>query len=53
MTYYSNLAAVFMEQKEFDAAIAEIDKAIKLGENGPYDYAKMGKAMARKANCLF
>lgn len=42
-----------MEQKEYDSAIAEIDKAIKLAENGPYDYAKMGKAMARKANCLF
>lgn len=53
MTYYSNLAAVFMEQKEYDKAIAEVEKAIKLAENGPYDYVKMGKSMARKANCLF
>ena len=51
--FYSNLAAVHMEMKEFDTAIAECDKGIEIAKEGVgYDYSKMAKVMARKAACL-
>ena len=51
--FYSNLAAVHMEMKEFDLAIAECDKGIEIAkETVGYDYAKLAKVMARKAACL-
>jgi len=53
MTFYSNLAAVYFEMSEFDNAIEQCDKVIALSKEGNYDYVKLGKAMARKANCLF
>lgn len=38
MTYYTNLAAVFFEQGEYDLVIAECDKVIELAKAGGYDY---------------
>lgn len=53
MTFYTNLAAVYVEMKEYDKAIAECDKVMEMAKEGGYDYAKLGKAMARKASALF
>merc|ERR1719188_566167 len=53
MTFYSNLAAVYMEMKEFDSAIEQCDKVIEMSKQGGYDFQKLGKAMARKAAALF
>ena len=53
MTFYSNLAAVYFEMGEYDKVIEECDKVIALSKEGAYDYVKLGKAMARKANALF
>ena len=53
MTFYSNLAAVYFEMGEYDKVIEECDKVIALSKEGSYDYVKLGKAMARKANALF
>lgn len=51
--YYSNLAAVFMEQKEFDKGIEECQKGIDVCKGSNYDYVKLAKLMARKAQCFF
>lgn len=50
LTFYTNLAAVHFEEKNFDQAIAECDKAIEKAKGGYYDFVKLGKALARKAN---
>ena len=50
--YYSNLAAVYIEMKEYDKAIEECDKAIAKTKEGPYDFAKAGKVLCRKASAL-
>lgn len=51
--FYSNLAAVHMEQKDYDTAMAECDKGIEIAkEQIGYDYTKLAKVMARKAACL-
>lgn len=52
LTFYTNLGAVYFEMKNFDACIAECDKAIAKAKEGPYDFVKLGKALARKANAL-
>ena len=52
ITYYSNKAAVYFEQKDYDSCIAACDEAIESAKGGSYDYVKLGKAMARKANAL-
>lgn len=52
LIYYTNLAAVHIEEKNFDLAVAECDKAIAKSKEGIYDFVKLGKAMARKANAL-
>jgi hypothetical protein len=35
--------------KNYDKCIEECDKAIQKSKEGYYDYAKLGKALARKA----
>lgn len=50
--YYSNLAAVHIEMKEFDKAVAECDRAMAKTKEGPYDFAKAGKVLCRKASAL-
>lgn len=53
LLYYTNIAACHIETKNFEAAIAECDKAIaKARELGNYDYSKMAKVMARKASAF-
>jgi stress-induced-phosphoprotein 1 len=52
VTYYSNKAAVLMEQKKFDEAIETIDSGIaKAKETGSgIDYVKHAKALQKKGN---
>ena len=52
LTYYSNKAAVFFEMKDYNSCIAACDEAIEVSKQGGYDYVKLAKAMARKANAL-
>lgn len=52
MTYYTNKAAVYFEKKEYDKCIEECDKAIQQASGGQYDYVKLSKALARKANAV-
>jgi len=52
LTYYSNLAAVYVEMGELEKAIECCDNAIEKAKEGNYDYVKLGKAKARKALCL-
>ena len=53
MTYYTNLAAVYFEMKDFDKVIETCDIVIAISKEGNYDFVKLGKAMARKAGALF
>jgi stress-induced-phosphoprotein 1 len=50
LIYYTNLGAVFFEEKKFEDCIASCERAIEKAKGGPYDYSKLGKALARKAN---
>jgi Flp pilus assembly protein TadD len=52
LLFYTNMAAVYMAEKNYDAAIAECDKAIELTKGCQYDFVKLGKALARKAKAL-
>jgi tetratricopeptide (TPR) repeat protein len=38
--------------KNYDKCIEECDKAIEKSRQGYYDYVKLAKAMARKANAI-
>lgn len=54
LTYYTNLAACYFELAEYDKCIEQCDNAVAEGrKTGAYDFVKMGKAIARKANALF
>jgi stress-induced-phosphoprotein 1 len=50
MTYYTNRAAVYYEQKRWDDCIKECDKAIEIGRENKADYKLIAKAYARMAN---
>ena len=52
ITYYTNKAACYFEQKDYDKCIEECDKAIEKSREGYYDYVKLAKALARKANAM-
>ena len=48
--YYNNLAAVYVEKKQYDKAIEACDKAEEVCKTaGQYDYVKLAKILARKA----
>ncbi|OQR92565.1 hypothetical protein ACHHYP_03500 [Achlya hypogyna] len=49
MSYLSNLAAVRMELKEYDACIEQCKKAIEVGREHRADYALVAKAYVRIA----
>lgn len=52
LTYYTNKAAVYFEMKEYEKCIELCDAAEEITKEGYYDYAKLAKAFARKANAL-
>jgi stress-induced-phosphoprotein 1 len=47
--YYNNLAAVYLEQKQYDKAIDSCNKAEEVVKSGHFDYVKYAKILARKA----
>jgi len=51
LLFYTNLAAVHYEEKNYDAGIEQCDKAIAKAKEGIYDFVKLGKSLARKATC--
>lgn len=48
--YYNNLAAVYLEKKEYEKAIESCEKAEEVCKSGHYDYVKLAKVLARKAS---
>jgi stress-induced-phosphoprotein 1 len=52
ITYHTNKAAVYFEMKDYDACIESCEGGIEIAKKGNYDYVKLSKAMARKANAL-
>ncbi|CAM9451979.1 unnamed protein product [Hapterophycus canaliculatus] len=49
MSFVSNRAAVFFEQKEYEACITECKKAVDVGRANRAGFADIGKAYARMA----
>ena len=52
LTYFSNKAAVYFEMKKFDDCIAVCDEGIEAIKGSNYDFVKLSKTIARKANAL-
>lgn len=50
VTYYNNLAAVKMEQKDFDGCIATCKKGIEMGRQVKADFKIVAKSFARIGN---
>ena len=50
ITYYSNVAAVYFEQKEYRKCITECEKAIEIGRENRADYKLIAKVFCRVGN---
>lgn len=50
-TYYTNIAAVQMAQKDYNAARATCDKALEVGKANRADFESIAKCHVRKAAC--
>ncbi|KAI1309363.1 Stress-induced-phosphoprotein 1 [Halotydeus destructor] len=50
VTYLTNKAAVYFEQKQFDAVIKECEKAIEIGRENFTDFKLIAKAYSRMAS---
>lgn len=51
-TFYSNKAACFFETRDFDKCIEACEEGLAVCKGENYDFAKLGKILARKANAL-
>ncbi|GIY39792.1 hypothetical protein CDAR_3251 [Caerostris darwini] len=49
MTFLTNKAAVYFEQKEFETCIKQCEKAVEVGKENRADYKKIAKAYSRMA----
>ncbi|CAH2216316.1 jg153, partial [Pararge aegeria aegeria] len=47
ITFYTNMAAVFFEQKEYEKCIKECEKAIEIGRENRADFKLIAKAFTR------
>ena len=52
ITYFTNLAAVYFETKEFDKCVEICEKAVEIGRENRADFKLIAKALARKGNSL-
>lgn len=50
MTYYLNIASIYLEQKDFDKTIEQCEKAIKIGNENYAAYEKKAKAFEKIGN---
>ncbi|XP_050347312.1 stress-induced-phosphoprotein 1 [Nymphalis io] len=50
ITFYTNIAAVFFEQKEYEKCIKECEKAIEIGRENRADFKLIAKAFTRIGN---
>lgn len=50
ITFYSNIAAVYFEQKDYRRCITECEKAIDVGRENRADYKLIAKAFCRVGN---
>lgn len=50
ITYYTNLAAVHFEAKDYDKAVQVCDKAVDIGRENRADFKLIAKALARRGN---
>ena len=48
ITYYTNLAAVHYEAKDYDKAVQVCDKAVDIGRENRADFKLIAKALARR-----
>lgn len=52
ITYYTNLAAVHYESKDYESAVTVCEKAVDIGRENRADFKLIAKALARKGNAL-
>lgn len=50
ITFYNNIAAVYLEQKDYENCLAECEKAVEIGRENRADYKLIAKALARMGN---
>jgi tetratricopeptide (TPR) repeat protein len=50
ITYLSNIAAVYFEQKEYEKCIEQCQKAVEIGRENRADYKLIAKAFTRIGN---
>lgn len=50
ITYYTNLAAVYFEKKDYSKCVEICDKAVDTGRENRADFKLIAKALARKGN---
>lgn len=50
ITFYSNLAAVYFEMKDYEKCIAECEKGVEIGRDNRADFKLIAKAFARIGN---
>lgn len=53
ITFYTNVAAVFFEQKEYEKCVKECEKAIEIGRENRADFKLIAKAFTRIGKLLF